>query len=84
MKLKKLRSKTALIQVEKEEKSKMGVYYPDDNIAREVAKVIQLADDVTLFQKGDKILFKTWATNRYEIDGEKFCIIDEQYVDGVL
>lgn len=84
MKLKKLRSKTALIQVEREEKSKGGVYYPDDSVVREVAKVIQVADDVELFKVGDKILFKTWATNRYSIDGEEFSIIDEIHCDGVL
>ena len=82
--LKKLRSKTALIKIETEEKSSNGIYYPEDNVAREIAEVIQVADDITLFQKGDKIIFKTWATNRYEFGGEKFSIIDEQYVDGVI
>lgn len=82
--LKALRNGTALIQVEKEEKSKSGVYYPDDNIVREVAKVIQVAEDITLFKKGDRILFKTWAVNRYEIDSEKFSIINEEHCDGVL
>lgn len=84
MKLKKLRSKTALIQVVKTEKSSVGVYFADENIAKEVAKVIQVADDITEFKVGDKILFKTWAPNYYKVDGEEFAILDEEHFDGVL
>lgn len=84
MKLQKLRSKTILIQVEKTAKSAVGVYYADENIAKEVAKVLQVADDVKEIKVGDRILFKTWAPSYYKIDGEEFAILSEDHWDGTL
>lgn len=84
MKLKKLREGTALIKIEKEEKSQSGVYYAQENIANEVAKVLQVADGVTAFKVGDRILFKTWAVNHYKINDEEFAILNEEHYDGTL
>lgn len=84
MKLKKLRSKTLFIHVEKTTKSAVGVYYADDNIAKEVGKVLQVADDVDGINVGDRILFKTWAPSYYKIDGEEFAILNEEHYDGTL
>lgn len=84
MKLKKLRSHTALIEVEKTAKSSSGVFYAESNIVNEVAKVLQVADDVENFKKGDRILFKSWAVNSYKVDGEEFAIIEDDKYDAVL
>jgi len=84
MKLKKLPLGKLLIQVDKTEKSASGVFYADDNIAEEVATVLQIGKDVTLVEVGDRILFKTWAPSYYKIGDEEFAILDQEYVDGIL
>lgn len=84
MKLSKLPPKSALIKVEKTEKTSSGVYMAQDNIAKEVAKVLQIGEEVKQFKVGDRILFKTWAARYYKIDGEEFAILDEQHYDGTL
>lgn len=84
MKLKNLRSKTALVKVEKTEKTSSGVFIAQDNIIREVATVLQIADDITEFKVGDRILFKSWALRSYKINDEEFAILDEKNYDGTL
>lgn len=84
MKLKKMRSKTALISVEKADKTHSGVYIADQNNITEIATVLQISDDITSFSVGDRILFKSWSINRYKVDGEEFAILDEEHFDGVL
>ena len=84
MKLKKLPSKKALIKIEREEKRASGVYVADASNVKESAIVLQVAKDVTEFQVGDRILFKSWAVNNYKIGDEEFAILDEQHYDGTL
>lgn len=84
MKLKKLPANKALIQIEKTEKTKTGVYIPDDTHISEVALVLQVGEDVTQFRAGDRILFKSWAPSYYKIGDDEFAILDEEHYDGVL
>lgn len=84
MKLKKLRNGTVLITIEKQEKTTSGVFIPDTTNAREVASIIQVADDVEEYNVGDRVLFKTWAPNIYKIDSDEFAILNTEHIDGVL
>lgn len=84
MKLKKLPDNSALIQIEKTEKTATGVFLAAENIAKEVAKVLQIGKNVTQFSVGDRILFKTWAARYYKINDEEFAILDEKNYDGTL
>lgn len=84
MKIKSLRSHTALIEIEKKKKSESGVFYAESTHINESAKVLKIANDVTDFKEGDRILFKAWAVNKYEVDGQEFAIIDDDKYDAVL
>lgn len=84
MKLKKLASHAILIQLEKIEKTHTGVYVPDDNVVSEKAEVLQVAKDVTECEKGDIVLFKSYAPDYFDLDGEEYAILDERNVRAVL
>lgn len=84
MKLSKLPGDAIVIKVEKQEKSDLGIVLPNDNIVHEVAEVLQVGDDVKHVKAGDRILFKTWAPNYYDINGEKFGVMKEEHWDGTL
>lgn len=84
MLIKKLPEYKALIKIEKTEKTKTGVYIPDDTNITEVATVLQIGEGITQFKVGDKILFKSWAPSYYKIGDDEFAILDVEHWDGTL
>jgi co-chaperonin GroES (HSP10) len=84
MKLSRLPKGKVVIKVDKQTTTDLGIALPNDNIVKEIAEVVQTASDITEVKQGDRILFKTWAPNYYEIEGEKFAIMDIQHWDGTL
>lgn len=75
MKIKPLGSR---IQISVDESKAGGLDVSGLNVAREMGKVVALGPEVTLpIKVGDRILFKAWAVDIINENGEKYHFIDQ-------
>jgi chaperonin GroES len=71
--------RVVLKQVEKEERTKSGIYLPksDDKKEGVVVEVGTLKDGSLIpLKKGDKIIYGGYSSEDYEVNGEKLLIVD--------
>ncbi len=81
MKIKPIGERVLIKPPEREEKTKGGIYLPesakDDRKEGEVIEVGTYKDGKELpLKKGDRILYGGYSSDEFEIDGEKYIIID--------
>lgn len=79
MKIRPIGERIILKPIEKEERTKSGIYLPksDDKKQGVVVDVGTLKDGSLIpLQKGDKIIYGGYSSEEYEIDGEKLLIVD--------
>ena len=79
MKIIPLGERVVLKPIEKEERTKSGIYLPksEDRKEGEVIEVGKLNSGQSIpLQKGDKVLYGGYSNEEIEIDGEKFIIIE--------
>ena len=81
MKIKPIGERVLIKPPKKEEKTKGGIYLPesakDDRKEGEVIEVGSYKDGKELpLKKGDRILYGGYSSDEFEIDGEKYIIID--------
>lgn len=90
MKLKVLGQRVLLKVVEKEEKTKGGLYVPES--AREsnkegvVEEIGRYDDDKKVFpvKKGDKVIYSGYSSNEITINEEKYIIIDVKDILAII
>jgi len=71
--------RVVLKQVEKEERTKSGIYLPKSDDKKEgiVVEVGTLKDGSLIpLKKGDKVIYGGYSSEDYEVNGEKLLIID--------
>ncbi len=80
MKLKPIGERVVLKQIEKtEERTRSGIYLPKPEDKKEgiVVEVGTLKDGQSLpLQKGDKVLYGGYSSDEFEINNEKFLIVE--------
>ena len=94
MKLKPLEDRVILKQMEAEEKTSGGIILPDTAKEKpQIAKVIAVGPGKTLdngqtnkmsVKKNDKVLYGKYMGNEVEVDREKYIIVKESDILGVV
>lgn len=95
MKLKPLGNKVVLKPVSEEEKTESGIILPDtvDKEKKEEGEVVAVGPGKLLesgkrsemdLKPGDKVLFKKYGMDDYEIDGEEYLIGDVDDIVAIL
>ena len=94
MKLRPLEDRVVVKQMEAEEKTSGGIILPDTAKEKpQIAEVIAIGPGKILdngetskmnLKKKDKVLYGKYAGNDVEIDGEKYVIIRESDILGII
>ncbi len=89
MKIRPIGERVLIKPLKAEEKTEKGIYLPEE--AREERKEGIIEDVGTLkngdpipLKKGDKILYGGYSSDEFEVNGEKFLIIDYKDVLAVI
>jgi len=62
-----------------------GLYLPDSSKEKTVIAVVQsVGPDVKAVKKGDRIVYKEYATTELKIDGTEYLLVKEEDVLGTL
>lgn len=67
--------------------TKSGLYLAPgvaDQLAPKVAEILNVGDEITKVKVGDKVVFKPYATYEMEINKQKFVMLEEEDILGVL
>ena len=94
MKLKPLDDRVVIKQLEAEEKTAGGIILPDTAKEKpQIGKVIAIGPGKLLdngkrnkmsVKKNDKVIYGKYSGNEVEIEGEKYVILEEKYVLGIV
>jgi chaperonin GroES len=94
MKLRPLDDRIVIKQSKAEEKTSGGIILPDTAKEKpQIGKVIavgpgKLLDngkrDIMAIKKNDEVIYEKYSGNEVEIDGEKYVILEEKYVLGII
>jgi len=94
MKLKPLDDRVVIKQLEAEEKTAGGIILPDTAKEKpQIGKVIATGPGKLLdngkrnkmsVKKNDKVIYGKYSGNEVEIEGEKYVILEEKYVLGIV
>ena len=79
MKLIPIGERIVLKPLEKEEKTKSGIYLPKSEDKKEgIVEAVGTLKDGSLIplQKGDKIIYSGYSSEEYEVEGQKYLIIE--------
>lgn len=79
--IKPLGDRVVAIKEEAQTKTASGLYLPDTAKEKAVAAVVQaVGPDVKTLKKGDKIVYKEYATTELKIDGTEYLLVKEEDV----
>lgn len=71
--------------IEAETKTASGLYLPDSAKEKpKTAEVLASGKDVKEIKVGDKIIYKDYSTTEVKVDGDKFIILKEEDVLGII
>lgn len=79
MRLTPIGERLIITKIEKEEKTKSGIYLPKSEDKKEgiVVEIGTLKDGSLIpLKKGDRIIYGGYSNEEYEVNGEKFLIIE--------
>lgn len=79
--IKPLGDRVVAVREEAQTKTASGLYLPDNAKEKAVAAVVQaIGPDVKTLKKGDKIVYKEYATTELKIDGTEYLLVKEEDV----
>ena len=83
--MKVLRNYLFLKVEEKETKTKSGIVLPDSSKSSpEIGIVVKAGEEVKGIKEGDRVLFKKFAPDEIELEGEKFLSLEEIDILAIL
>ncbi len=92
--LKPLGDKVVVQVMEKEEKTASGIYLPDSAQKKpQQGKIVAVGNGRLLdngdrnklsVKVGDQVIFSKYGGNEVTVDGEEYCILDEDQIYAVL
>jgi len=60
-------------------KTKSGIYIPESAQEKpQAAEIIAVGKNVADYKVGDRILYKSFSSNEYKIEGEEFVIVKSE------
>mgnify|MGYP000539536368 CR=1 FL=1 len=79
--IKPLAARVVAVREQAKTKTASGIYLPDTAKEKSVsAKVEAVGPDVRFVKKGDRIVFREYATTELKIDGVEYLIVNEEDV----
>jgi len=79
--IKPLGDRVVAVREEASTKTASGLYLPDTAKEKAVAAVVQaVGPDVKVLKKGDKIVYKEYATTELKIGGTEYLLVKEEDV----
>lgn len=79
--IKPLGDRVVAVKEEAQTKTASGLYLPDNAKEKAVAAVVQaVGPDVKTLKKGDKIVYKEYATTELKISGTEYLLVKEEDV----
>lgn len=79
--IKPLGDRVVAVREEAQTKTASGLYLPDTAKEKAVAAVVQaVGPDVKTLKKGDKIVYKEYATTELKINGTEYLLVKEEDV----
>ena len=79
--IKPLGDRVVAVKEEAQTKTASGLYLPENAKEKAVAAVVQaIGPDVKTLKKGDKIVYKEYATTELKIDGTEYLLVKEEDV----
>lgn len=79
--IKPLGDRVVAVREEAQTKTASGLYLPDTAKEKAVAAVVQaVGPDVKTLKKGDKIVYKEYATTELKIAGTEYLLVKEEDV----
>jgi co-chaperonin GroES (HSP10) len=75
--------KNIQIKVKRRDKTKSGLYVANEgSLIYEYAEVLEVGDQVSKVEKGQTVLFKSWAIDEVELEDQKVQFINEDQILG--
>lgn len=83
--IKPLGDRVVAVREEVKSQTASGLYLPDSSKEKTVVAVVQsVGPDVKTVKKGDRIVYKEYATTELKIDGTEYLLVKEGDVLGTL
>ncbi len=78
MKITPLGERVLIKPLKREEKTKSGIYLPKGSDEKKEGEVVELGNlkEATPLKKGDRILYGGYSSEEFEIEGQKYLIIE--------
>jgi chaperonin GroES len=83
--IKPLGDRVVAVKQEAKSQTASGLYLPDSSKEKAVAAVVEaVGPDVKTLKKGDRIVYKEYATTELKIDGKEYLLVKEEDVLATL
>jgi chaperonin GroES len=83
--IKPLGDRVVAVKEEAQTKTASGLYLPENAKEKAVAAVVQaVGPNVKTLKKGDKIIYKEYATTELKLDGIEYLLVKEEDVLATL
>jgi chaperonin GroES len=83
--IKPLGDRVVAVKEEVKNQTASGLYLPDSSKEKTVVAVVQaVGPDVKSVKKGDRIVYKEYATTELKINGTEYLLVKEEDVLGTL
>lgn len=83
--IKPLADRVVAVREEAQTKTASGIYLPDTSKEKPVvATVTAVGPDVKTLKKGDRIVYKDYATTELKVDGIEYLLVKEEDVLATL
>lgn len=77
--IKPLGDRVVAVREAAQEKTASGLYLPDNAKEKPVLAIVEaVGPEVKAIKKGDRILYKEYATSEIKIDGSEYLIVKEE------
>lgn len=86
MKLIPVGERVILRPVVAEEKTKSGIYLPKSEDKKQgiIEEIGNLKENVSGLKKGDRVLYSGYSSEEFEMDGEKFLIVESKDIIAIM
>lgn len=83
--IKPLGDRVVAVREAAQEKTASGLYLPDNTKEKPVLATVEaVGPEVKAIKKGDRVLYKEYATTEIKLDGIEYLIIKEEDILGTL
>ena len=83
--IKPLGDRVVAVREEPKSQTTSGLYLPDSSKEKTVVAVVEaVGPDAKSVKKGDRVVYKEYATTELKIDGKEYLLVKEEDILGIL